>query len=110
MGDQPSTAVACLLRIPDILDPCSRAAAGKNNPGEAKKPGASSTRRKKAPPAAQRTQAPLPPPTRPDEQLYWLDLTVDRKWDLRLNRPFDRAVGSEVASSMLILKVNVSYV
>eukprot|EP00903_Cladosiphon_okamuranus_P011517 g10844.t2 len=52
--------------------------------------------RKKAPAAAQRTPPPLPPTTRPDEQLYWLDLTVDRKWDLRLHKPFDRAVGGEV--------------
>lgn len=44
------------------------------------------------------TPPPLPPPTRPDEQLYWLDLTIDRKWDLRLNRPFDRAIGVEVLS------------
>lgn len=46
--------------------------------------------------AAQQTPPSLPPPTRPDEQLYWLDLTVDHTWDLRLNRPFDRAVGGEV--------------
>lgn len=69
--------------------------AGKNNPTEEKRPGATGSG-KKAPPAAQRTPPPLPPPTRPDEQLYWLDLTVDHKWDLRLNKPFDRAVGGEV--------------
>ncbi|CAM9108450.1 unnamed protein product, partial [Hapterophycus canaliculatus] len=49
---------------------------------------------KKTPPA-KNTPPPLPPPTRPDDQLFWLDLTIDRKWDLKLNRPFDRAILGE---------------
>eukprot|EP00752_Nemacystus_decipiens_P009815 g8759.t1 len=58
--------------------------------------GNSNGRGKKTPGAVMHSTPPVPPPTRPDEQLYWLDLTVDHKWDLRLNRPFDRAVGGEV--------------
>lgn len=30
------------------------------------------------------------------DQLYWLDLSANRTWDLRLDRPFDRAVSFEV--------------
>lgn len=87
-----------ILTILGNLDSCSRDAE-KNVPIEEKGPeatGTTSSRSKKAPPAAKRTPPPLPPPTRPDEQLYWLDLTIDHRWDLRLNKPFDRAVGGEV--------------
>lgn len=50
-------------------------------------------------PAMKNTPPPLPPPTRPDEQLFWLDLTIDKKWDLKLNRPFDRAIADEASLS-----------
>lgn len=63
---------------------------------KARKSGARGDGSSKTTSATNNTPPPLPPPTRPDEQLYWLDLTLDRKWDLRLNRPFDRAIGVEV--------------
>ncbi|CAM9221094.1 unnamed protein product, partial [Scytosiphon promiscuus] len=47
-------------------------------------------------PIVKNTPPPLPPHTRPDEQLFWLDLTIDKKWELKLSRPFDRAIAGEV--------------
>ncbi|CAB1118440.1 unnamed protein product [Ectocarpus sp. CCAP 1310/34] len=76
-------------------DPCLvdiKKTSGKKSGAQLDSTGAS----KGAPQPPENVPPPLPPPTRPDEHLFWLDLTVDRKWDLRLNRPFDRAVGREV--------------
>ena len=40
-------------------------------------------------------------PTDPDEQLYWLNLRTHRTMELRLERPFDRAVGVEVPRTIV---------
>ncbi|CAM9707920.1 unnamed protein product [Ectocarpus sp. 4 AP-2014] len=80
------------LREKEKRDQSSSRTGGKKSGAQLDSTGAS----KVAPQPPKNVPPPLPPPTRPDEHLYWLDLTVDRKWDLRLNRPFDRAVGREV--------------
>ncbi|CAN0146878.1 unnamed protein product, partial [Ectocarpus sp. 12 AP-2014] len=80
------------LREKEKRDQSSSRTGGKEAGAQLDSTGAS----KGAPQPPKNVPPPLPPPTRPDEHLYWLDLTVDRKWDLRLNRPFDRAVGREV--------------
>ncbi|CAM9530364.1 unnamed protein product [Ectocarpus sp. 6 AP-2014] len=80
------------LREKEKRDQSSSRTGGKKSGAELDSTGAS----KGAPQPPKNVPPPLPPPTQPDEHLYWLDLTVDRKWDLRLNRPFDRAVGREV--------------
>jgi len=75
-----------------------------NNPSEIEDVRTGGRATRKEPPKIKRAPPPLPPPIRPDEQLYWVDLTADRKWDLRLSRPFDRAIGGEVMKPMKPMK------